>query len=385
MAQGGRLRRWVLVVLAAAAALALVVAAALHRADTGYLSPVFAPDGQSILVIAREVRATVAGLGFDSFTPPADVWIHYDRFALQRIHLATGRADVLVEFPPSPLEGRHVETYRGRIFTIPSAHLRWASPNRLAYEISVTEPRQPSSVTNVVRGEWDVQQQTAQPRPAWKPGASTMGGIEPSVLSGARELITLRGREGMACGVVVYEATGGRFSFAVGERACARDHDEGVTVAALEELSHRKDIERADMLKRTYDDLVRAGLDAGRSEGDAYLAAIREMQRLGHYPRPPQLTARRLTRQEATALTQAGGLQPLFEISETEFQVGLFPDIQAAVDQPGEPAEKSTGDYIRHRDFSTSVRLNSALNSGTRVFYVRRGPDLFQLTYERPR
>ena len=54
--------------------------------DRGYFAPVFAPDGQSIYAIRREVSATVIGFGYEFWSPPATVWIHRDRFTLINTH-----------------------------------------------------------------------------------------------------------------------------------------------------------------------------------------------------------------------------------------------------------------------------------------------------------
>ena len=71
---------------------------------------------------------------------------------------------------------------------------------------------------------------------------------------------------------------------------------------------------------------------------------------------------------------------PVFEITETEFVVGLFSDIRQAIAAPGTAVEKNMGSYIRHRDFDTSARLNAYLKTGARQFYVKYGEQLFKLT-----
>jgi hypothetical protein len=117
----------------------------------------------------------------------------------------------------------------------------------------------------------------------------------------------------------------------------------------------------------------------GLHEGTAELAAIKEMQRLGYYPRPTQLVARRLSDDEAQAAQSVGRLEPLFRITETEFEAGLFQDIEAALASPGEPVDKNMGNYIIHRDYTTSDAVNRFLNREGRVFFVRRGAAVFEL------
>jgi hypothetical protein len=117
----------------------------------------------------------------------------------------------------------------------------------------------------------------------------------------------------------------------------------------------------------------------GLHEGAAELTAIKEMQRLGDYPRPTQLVARRLSDHEAQAARSAGRLEPLFRIIETEFEAGLFQDIEAALASPGEPVDKNMGNYIIHRDFTTSDAVNRFLSGDGRAFFVQRGAAVFEL------
>ena len=90
----------------------------------------------------------------------------------------------------------------------------------------------------------------------------------------------------------------------------------------------------------------------GLSEVDAALEAIRGMQRLGLYPKPSTMVA--------TRAVQAPAGAAVFTISDQEFRVGLFTDIRAAIDRPGEEIEKA-GDYVIHRDFDTSGQINQYL------------------------
>ena len=105
--------------------LALVVWS-LHQERRGYLAAVFAPDGQSIYALEREVSATVLGFGYEFWTPPARVSIHHDRFRLINVRLADGRRSTVQEFPPSPLEGTSIAAYHGAIFGVSRGALRWA-------------------------------------------------------------------------------------------------------------------------------------------------------------------------------------------------------------------------------------------------------------------
>ncbi len=97
-----------LAVAAGVAAVALTTAR-----GRGYFGPVFAPDAASVYVLVRDVSASVVGLGYDSFTPPASVWIHRDRFSLVAIRLADRAITLVREFPASPLEGARISAYHG--------------------------------------------------------------------------------------------------------------------------------------------------------------------------------------------------------------------------------------------------------------------------------
>ena len=73
--------------------------------------------------------------------------------------------------------------------------------------------------------------------------------------------------------------------------------------------------------------------------------------------------------QEALSLQKQGALEPLFSITEMEFRVGLFQDIERAIKAPGTEVERS-GKYVIHRDYSNSQKLNRFFESRERLFYV---------------
>jgi hypothetical protein len=371
--------RWVALPLALIALLIAGLFASQTRTEQGYLAPVFSPDGRAVFVVVRESRATVIGLGFDNLTPPADVWMHADRFTLRRIDLGNGRVDVIERWPASPLEGTHLQQYRGRIFGVPHAHLRWADHDHLEYEVAVTRPAVPASETFIVRRTWDAARGGWSAQTGWSPGVVSRSGDEPAMLAGDREVLAVPGRELMPCGVAVLD-TRGHVQMVAGAARCSRVHTSGVTASLLAPLSRRASIERSQMLARTYADLTAQGIARGLHEGAAALAAIKEMQRLGHYPRPAQLVARLLSDDDVRAAQAAGRLQPLFRISDMEFRLGLFEDILAALASPGEPVDKGMGRYITHRDYATSAAINAFLDGDGTVFFVARGAQVYELT-----
>lgn len=339
------------------------LAAACARHDRGYLSPQFSPDGLSIVAIARDTRAVVLGFGYETFSPPARTRVLRDRFSVVRIHLADRRVDVLHEFPPSPLEGGWVESYRPSLAGSVSAHLRWATPDALEYEIAVSRPRQPTSETFVTRRRWNPST-GAFVVTGWEPGSSGMGGIEATQLHGDREVVALRAGGALPCAVLLVVEGQPLARPLVEEAECRKAYPDGYPVERLTEVIHRPAIERVEQLRDTHARLLAEAEARGLSEGDAAMAAIRGMQQLGLYPKPSALLATRVTAVEPDV--------PVFEITETEFVVGLFPDIRAALDNAGREVEKSTGSYIVHRDYDTSRRLNAWLaDRAHTTFYVR--------------
>jgi hypothetical protein len=154
-------------------------------------------------------------------------------------------------------------------------------------------------------------------------------------------------------------------------RRCRSKYPEGITASVLGSASRRADIERSETIRTAYADLVSRGRDAGLSEGDAMLGANKEMQRRGYFPKDPTLVA------EATGCDAAS---PLFAITDMEFTVGLFPDIAAAIAQPGAEVDKSMGAYIMHSDYTTSRDINEYLAADRSIFFVRARGRCWRMT-----
>lgn len=138
-------RRWRRVVFAASTALVALAAAAAWWTglvavshEAGYLSPVFTPDGASIVTVRRDVSALVTGFGHEFFTAPATVTVRRDRFELLSVRIADSQVTVLETLPPSPLEGNETRAYHGAIFGVAHVRLRWADATHLDYEIAGT-------------------------------------------------------------------------------------------------------------------------------------------------------------------------------------------------------------------------------------------------------
>lgn len=341
---------------------------------TGYLSPLFAPDGQSVFAVTREASATIVGPGYEFFTPPAVVWLQRDRLRLVNIRLDGGRVTVLETFPPSPLEGQRIEAYHHAIFGVPYAHLRWVDAGHLGYEVAVTRHDTPSSRTFAIRRIWDVQARRSTVTPLWQESSTAMAGDEPQQLHGDLEVIAVQGEELMPCAIALLhkDATA---SALIETAACRRKYPSGLTAAVLAPLSRRSAIERAETVRTTYAALVERGRRGGLPEGEAMLAAGREMQRLGFYPKSTTLVAHAQPCVEGSTR---------FTITDEQFRVGLFPDIEKAIARPDQEIEKSMGAYITHRDYTTSQAINAFLDAGHTQFVVEARGGCWQVTIQRP-
>ena len=369
------MRRWLYAVaaLTVLAGAGLVAACTIH--ERGYLSPQFSADGSSVVVVVRDTRAVVLGFGYEMLTPPARTRILRDRFSIVRIALADRRQETLVELPASPLEGGWVQSYRPSLTGSVSAHLRWAAPEALEFEIAVSRPRQPTSETFVTRRRLNAGTASFD-QTAWMPGHASMGGDERTQLHGDREVIVRRAAGALPCAVLIVAAGQPLASPLAEESTCRQAYPGGYPVADLTEAIRRPDIERVEHLKATHDRLVAEARAKGMAEGDAALAAIRGMQGLGLYPKPSTIVATPAEEPEAGA--------PVFDIARMEFVVGLFPDIEQAIRSPGVEVEKASGEYIRHDDYDTSRRINEFLaRRSSSTFFVRTEGRLWKIVVTR--
>lgn len=367
-----RVVRWFAVIAVALVALGIWATGLFSiQREVGYFSPLFAADGQSVFAVTREVTATIVGPGFEFFTPPANVWLHQDRFKLVTIRLSDGLLRVVEEFPQSPLVGDRIRAYHHAIFGVPAVHLRWADADHLDYEIAVTRHDIPLSRTFVVRRVWNPGQREYRKTSAWQETSATFGGDEPQQLHGNLEAIAVPGDEAMPCGLALLRSDNGTASTLVQTVSCRRKYSPGLTAAALAPLSRRRDIERAETIRTTYADLVARGHRSGLPDGEAMLEAGRQMERLGLFPKSTTLSAHR----------EACGTRPAWiGISDEQFRVGLFPDIERAIARPDEAVEKGIGAYIVHRDYSTSQEINALLAAGQSELFVKAHDACWRLT-----
>ena len=350
-----------------------------YHSNTGYFSPLFSADGRTIYALRRMSSAAILGFGYEFFTPPAHVFVRQDRHALMAIAVDTGAVTELARFPASPLSGRHLRAYRNALMGSPSAHLRWED-GRLEIEVAVTRHDEPLSRTFTLRNTWDPSAQRLTAEPQWREAHSAAGGSEPEQLAGPLEVLAVPGDEGFSCAIATVHRDTGAVRVLLSTPQCRAKYRDGLTRADVAALERRPDIERAVTITRTYRELVAKGVAAGENEGTAMLNASKEMARLGYFPRSPTLLATSVPCDTGNGRPDAstdGGA--LFVISEEEFKVGLFSDIDAAIANPGEEVDKG-GDYVLHSSFDTSRRLNEYLASPDRTtFVVQRGKECWRM------
>lgn len=364
------------------AAVVLVLVVVLYtqlQEHEGYFSPVYAPDGSAVYFIHRETRGLVTGLGWELFTAPAHVFVWEDRFSLRKLDPASGAVETLRRWPASPIENRHLRTYRGRVFTYPRTRLSWVEEAHLEYRISLSIPVQPSSEQHYVSRQWNNVENRLIEEGDWTQGWTSTAGNDVSPLSGDWELILAKGHETYPCGVAAFNSREQTVRVLLETEVCREVYPDGITPADVESQARRPSIERIQELIDVQERLTEEALEAGMSEYEASLQVSRRMRDLGYYAKPPQLIARRLGADEAERFRREGDPSALFAIEEMQFLVGLFTDIEKATDSPGEEFDKA-GKYILHGDYTTSQELNSYFESGPKTFYVERRGGIYEMT-----
>lgn len=382
------MKRWAALVFV----LALILLAAgavffpVPYSEQGYFSPVYSPDGAAVYFLARESSGLVAGplLGHEHLTPPAHVYLRRDRIFLRRLERESGTVETVATLPPSPLEGGWIRTYRRRLFSVVTTALRWTDPDALEFRLQLDVPIEAASRHYYFTGRHNLAT-GEEAEEGWSPeGESPVYWKQGSALHGEREVVAVRGLDFAPCALVEYTAASGEVRILQQTPVCARAFPQGTPVPVVETFSHREQVERALAFETTEEELRQQAQARGLSQGDAEMEVIHGMRERGFYAPRPQLVALPLTEDEIATLRADGKLQPLFVISETEFQAGLFPDLEAALRSPGEPTEKHMGRYVIHRDFTTSRRLNEFLAAGGTRFYVARAGHTYQLTLSQP-
>jgi len=343
-----------------------------HRLE-GVFAPAYGEAGSLLYFLHRETRGTSIGPGWEHFTPPARVHASHDVFSLRRLDLASGEIDLLESWPRSPVVDRTTSRHRGRVFGIPQTRIRVVG-DRVEYRIRLSIPRQPTSELHGLSGVW---RPGAAERGEWSEGRVELSGHDRTPLNGRCEAIAVPGPESYPSAIVAFDESTNDVEVLVETPAYEEMHSDGVPTEWLRERARRADIERIEHLRTMRAELLQRFRREGLSEMEAALAANKEMQRLGLYPKPPTLVARAVSAGETPT-----DEWPHFVIPEGEMRSGVFPDIEKALAAPGSEIDKSMGSYIIHRDYENSAKLNTYLGAGGRTFYVTYDQATYEVTLQ---
>lgn len=351
----------------------------LTEVNEGYFDPVYGPQGRYVYFIQRRTIGVTWGLGIEFVTGPAQAFAFSDRLGLNRLEVATGRIEELESWPGTPITRRLVRNYRGAMFQALSAQLRAEAPGRVEYRVAMTVSRLPQPETFSLGGVWS--EGGPGRRGEWQAAPVDIGGGGVTPLHGDSELMTVPGRESYPAAIISYDHVRQTNTVLLANGQFDALYGNGVPLGVSRSQSRRASIERRHVLEGLRDGLV-SGFEAmGQSAMEAARSAIGELRRRGYYPADETdatLTARRL--EPGRALRPDA--PPLFEIAEAEFEAGLFADIAAAIERPGQAA-RWRGDYASRREFDTGARLNAHLAAGNDTFRVGARGRVFELTLDR--
>jgi len=368
-------------ILSAAAGGAVMVAVGvffyLFEQLEGFYAPVYDPGGHHVYFVARETTGITWGPGWEFFTAPAVVYTFSDALSLRRLDRDTGTVETLEVWSTSPIDGRVVHNYRGRLFQVLNVQLRIDRVGRVDYEISMNTNEPPISESYRIGGFWSAE---GGRRGQWEKGRFQGGGYDVTPLFGESELMTAPGRETYPAAVISYNEVRKTTTALVKSAEFDSRYPSGMPVKMAGEQSHRAAIERLTELKRLHAALIAQFEAMGQTAMQAGLSAIKELQRLGYYPKSPTITARLV----APPATEKDGGPALFDIAKFEMKSGIFPDIEKAIAAPGTDVEWRDNKYIVHTDYTTSARLNAYLAAGNRVFRVRFGGAVYELSIVEP-
>lgn len=340
----------------------------------GFYSPIFDPDARVVTYIQREVTAWDWGPGWESFSPPAFVRISRDTFRLRQYDLLTETITTLRTFPESPLAGLTHRHYRNRLYGLPRVMLRYErETGQLEYEIAVRILSQPSSTSYRIYRWWNNRTKQIEQPKNWLLDSDRMQGLNEDRLRGDVELLALPGPEGMPCAIVSWDHRTNFPKVLVKSSAFEKQYPEGIPLQVLAELSEKKQIERLRTVRSEHERFYQEHLAQGLGDGAARLAAIEDMQEVGYFPKDPTLTARVVEPGE-----QESAL-PVFAISQTEMESGIFNDIAAAVQRPGTTVKNNGYGYIIYSGYETSRMLNDYLKTGALAYRVLYQGRLYEL------
>ncbi len=345
----------------------------------GVYSPVFDPEANKVIYIEREVTARDWGPGWEFFSPPAHVRISRDSYRVMEHDLVTGVTRTLRSLPDSPLAGMTHRHYRGRLYGLPRVMIRYERESRtLEYEVAVSIRSQPTATSYRIFRWWNNATGRIEEADGWRKEGGRMQGLNEDRLRGQVELLALPGPEGIPCAVVAWDHQTKETDLVAAGSEYEDHYPSGVPAGVLEKASRKERIEHLRALRSDYDRFYRSHLAAGMNDGEARLAANRDMQDAGYFPRDPTLTARLVEPGEPESKL------PVFTISRTEMESGIFNDIAGAIASPGTAVKNGGYSYITYRGYDTSNRLNAYLKTGALKYRVAYQGKLYELVIEKP-
>ena len=336
-----------------------------YDTDRTVHSPVFSDDGKEVYFLLRTTSGISWGPGIEFFSPPAKVLFLHDRFILAVIDRASKQVRFLHSWDV-PHEGMRNE-YRNRLFGIPGTELRLKGDS-IYYKIGLDVSKDPPnmSVNEWLTGHCDREGKGCVETKKWDRSAEVPDSWTEETLSGDQEVVNFRNRA-----ILLYEEKTNRFDLLYPGKGFSMSALSGVPVG---EYSHRRQIERGRRFRETEHRLVAKYLSEGLPEGEAILKADADLEEMGLLPKAPRISAREV---QAPSADHA-----LFRISREEFLYGIFPDIEKAIGSKGKEV-RFWGNYVSHRDFDTSRKLNSYLAEGKSEFYVQTGGATYLLSVTR--
>ena len=330
-------------------------------------APVFGPDGRKVYYLSRNAWGISWGPGIEFFTPPASVLVISDWFLLQSTRLDTGEETTVHSWRVNHAFKPKTQ-YRNYLFGIPECELKWQG-RTLQYKIGLdflaNDPAD-LTVNEWTVGSWNVDSTNIIESDNWKSGYHSIDRWTEQILSGPFEIIDYK-----SLALILYDSgTETRKPLRVSS-SFGWELREQVAKADLKDYTHRAQLERSRTIRETYAGTV-AGLRArGLPEGEAMLQANDEMEKMGYYPKTPRLVAKKLENiQRGIAI---------FSITSDEFRFGLFQDIEKAIATPGAEVH-FWGNYITHRDFETSRKLNEHLAAGNKTFIIKTEKEMFLIS-----
>jgi hypothetical protein len=337
-----------------------------YDSDRTFHSPIFSSDGSEIYFLSRSVSGVSWGPGIEFFTPPAKVFFLSDRISLRALDIGTKKAITFYTWK-IPHENGTREEYRSRLFGISRTELTRKGP-RVYFKIGldVRKDRPGTSLDEWLTGYYDIDDRRITEAKRWEQSHEIPDPWPEDILSGDFEVINYRNKA-----ILLREGKTGHVNTLASADGFWPDSLKDIPI---EDYSHRERLGRTKALRDHSARLVKKFEAMGFSEGEAALKAGDELEKMGLYPKSPRITAR--------GVEKPAGDYSEFQISSEEFNFGLFPDIEKAIHEPGTEI-RFWGNYISHRDYDTSKRINEYLSRGNTQFYVIAGGKIYLMTISR--